>query len=437
MRSLIILFCMAAFAGDAHWPQWRGPLGTGESPEGRPPITWSETEHIRWKVEIPGDGISTPVAWGEHLFLTTAVVLEDREVNPETQASIEEKMPDWVKKGGAKIPTKELAFTVLCLDRKTGKTVWQKVLKKDVPHEGTHADSTWASNSPVTDGTHLFAYFGSNGLFCLDMDGNVLWEKDLGDMQTRRSFGEGSSPSLFGDRLIINWDHEGDSFIVVMEKNTGKEIWRRDRDEVTSWSTPLTLRHGSVDQVIVAACGKTRSYNLASGEILWEVSGMTVNTVPTPVYDGNLVYVMSGFRGSALQAIDLNKAKGELSEGKGIAWTHHQDTPYVPSPLLYRDRLYFLKVNKGTLTCLKTPSGETLFGPTRLKSIPYVYASPVAANGHVYLTSRKGTTLVLKAEDTLEIVAENVLDDQIDASAVILEDALILRGHKYLYCIGE
>ena len=261
--------------------------------------------------------------------------------------------------------------------------------------------------------------------------------KDLGDMTTRNGFGEGSSPAIYNDKLVINWDHEGDSFIVVLDKNTGKEVWRVDRDEVTSWATPIVVEQNGKPQVIVSATKRIRSYDLATGDIIWETAGMTVNTIPSPVHRNGVVYAMSGFRGNALLAIRLSAAKGDITDSDAIVWRFDRDTPYVPSPLLYGDTLYFLKHNKGILSAFNVKTGEPFYGPQRLESIKGAYASPVGAKDRVYIAGRNGVTLVIKHGPEFEVLAENSLDDGFDASPAIAGNELYLRGRKNLYCISE
>ncbi len=420
-RSLAVLFSLALAGGplSADWAQWRGPLATGVAPEAEPPLTWSETQNVRWKVAIPGRGHGSPVVSGDRIFVTTAVG-EGKEV--EGQRGVQ--------------PAGVVRFVVLALDRATGKTVWERTVREEVPHEGTHPDGSWASASAVTDGERVFAFFGSRGLYALDFDGKPLWQKDLGDMETRRGFGEGSSPALAGDTLVVNWDHEGDSFIVALDKRTGEDRWRKGRDEVTSWATPLVVEADGSRQAIVNATGKIRSYDLATGEVLWETGGMTVNTIPSPVHADGVVYATSGFRGSALRAIRLAGANGDLTGTEAILWSHDRDTPYVPSPLLYRGQIYFLKVNSGILTSLDAATGEVRFGPERLPGVDSVYASPVAAAGRVYIADRDGKTVVLAAGPKLEVLAENVLDDGFDASPALVDGEIYLRGRKHLYCIA-
>jgi outer membrane protein assembly factor BamB len=334
-------------------------------------------------------------------------------------------------------PAEAYQFAVIAVDRATGKTLWQKVAREEVPHEGHHRDHGFASASPVTDGEHLYVSFGSRGIYCYDLKGALKWQKDLGDMQTRNSFGEGASPALHGDTLVINWDHEGDDFIVALDKRTGEERWRQKRDEPTTWSTPLIVERDGKAQVVVSARNRVRSYDLKSGAQLWECGGMTENVIPTPVSGFDHVFAISGYRGAALLAIKLGRT-GDLTNTDAITWQHGKGTPYVPSPLLSGERLYFYAGNNGVLSAFNAKSGEALFEAERIDGLlGGVYASPVAANGHVYLVGRDGKTVVIKDGDKLEPIATNKLDDKFDASAAIAGGEIFLRGHQYLYCIAE
>lgn len=403
----------------SQWGQWRGPLATGEAPTGSPPLRWSETENVRWKVAIPGSGHASPVVWGEQIFIATAVPVAGAAGGAES--------------GANPVP---LRFVLLALDRATGKVLWERTAREAVPHEGIHNTSTWASASPVTDGAVVIASFGSNGIYAFDLDGTKLWEVDLGNMQTRNAFGEGGSPVLFGNTLVVTWDHEGDSFIVALNKVTGKELWRQNRDEPTSWATPLVVEQGGKAQVIVNATNRVRSYDLTTGALLWSTGGMTTNVIPSPVYANDLVYVMSGFRGNALKAIAVSKAAGDFAEGEALRWSVDRDTPYVPSPLLYRGALYILKTNTAILTTFDAATGTPFYGPERLDGLDGVYASPVGADGRVYIADRNGTVMVLAAGPKLEVLAVNKLDDGFDASPALVGSEILLRGRKHLYSIA-
>lgn len=325
----------------------------------------------------------------------------------------------------------------MCLDRATGKTLWQKTARDVVPHEGHHqTEGSFASASPVTDGQAVYAYFGSRGLHCYDLEGNLKWQKDFGQMRTKMSFGEGSSPALSGNIIVVNWDHEGDDFIVALDKNSGKELWRQPRDEDTSWATPLIVEQDGKAQVVTAATRKIRSYDLQTGKLIWECGGLTPNAIPTPVAARGIVYATSGFRGNALLAIKLGKT-GDLTGSDAVIWHHDKATPYVPSPLLYSEKLYFLSGNNGILSCLDAMSGKAVFVEERLPGVRGVYASPVAAAGRVYLVGRDGTSLVLRNSEKFEVLATNHLEDKMDASPALAGNDLILRGHSFLYCVAE
>ncbi len=222
-----------------------------------------------------------------------------------------------------------------------GHIIWKTKVCEEQPADGTHRTGTWASNSPVTDGEFLYAYFGSRGLYCLDFDGKVVWSRDFGQMKKKMDFGEGSSPALYGDKLVIIWDHEGDSYLYIIDKKTGEDIKRIPRDEATSWSSPLIIHVNGKDQVITNATTKMRSYDLETGEIIWEGTGMTYNVIPNPIVNKNIVYMMSGFRGNALQAIDLSKAKGNISGTDAILWEYNQNTPYTPSSTAHQPKTLF------------------------------------------------------------------------------------------------
>jgi outer membrane protein assembly factor BamB len=445
---------------ERNWPQWRGPLANGVAPSGNPPLAWSETENIKWKVKIPGSGRATPIIWGNRVFIQTAIPAGKKAEPPAAKAGLPTAFgalaaadpspgnpppPGRRRPGGGggggmrnEKPSEPYQCVLLCLDRQTGKMLWQKIAREETPHEGHHPDGSFASYSPLTDGQFVFAYFGSRGLHCYDMDGNLKWSQDFGDMRTANGFGEGSSPALHGDIVVVNWDNEGDSFIIAVDKITGKALWKTPRAERTSWSTPLIVEHDGKAQAVTAATAKIRSYDLATGKLIWECGGLTRNVIPSPVAGNGLVYCMSGFMGNALFAIRLGRT-GDLTGTDAIAWTHKKSTPYVPSPLLYGDKLYFFSNNHAILSCFDALTGTPLYTEETLENIPRggMYASPVGAAGKVYLAGRNGTALVIKNSDKLEVLATNRLDDKFDASPAVVGNELFLRGRENLYCIVE
>jgi outer membrane protein assembly factor BamB len=396
------------------WPQWRGPEANGVSRTATPPTEWSETTNVRWKVELPGRGASTPVIWGDRLYLSTAVPIEGT---------------------GHRVRHR---FAVLALNRKDGSIAWERTAREEAPHEGTHHEfGTMASPSPVTDGEHVIASFESRGLYAFDMNGTPVWQKDLGDKSMRNEFGEGSSPALHKDTLFVVWDHQGESFIVALNKRTGDELWRARRDEIDSWATPLVVETGGAAQVITGAMQKVRAYDARSGKVLWETAGLTMNPIPSPVHGDGLVFLMSGFRGNSLKAIRLDGARGDITGTPNVAWTLERDTPYVPSPLLYDGILYFLKSNNGLLSALDARTGKPHYQAQRIEAVPNVFASPVGAAGRVYILGQQGTTVVLKHGPALEVLGTNTLDDRFDASPALVDREMYLRGYRFLYAIAH
>jgi outer membrane protein assembly factor BamB len=472
----------AAVAADekpaANWPQWRGPSADGNAPDASPPTEWSETKNVKWKVKVPGSGTSTPIIQGDRIFITTAIATDKKVLAaPGDSAAPPAALPQPPSEtappsqpssppaagpggggregrrgggggagrgpgggggfGGGEVPESAYQFQLICLDRATGRTLWTETAREEKPHEGHHQDHGFASHSAVTDGTHVYAYFGSRGLHCYDLEGKLVWSKSFGQMRTRNAFGEGSSPLLTGDTIVINWDHEGEDFIAALDKKTGEERWRKTRDEPTTWSTPLAVNFDGKTQVVVSATNRIRSYDLATGDQIWECGGMTTNVIPSPVTANGIVYAMSGFRGNSLRAIRLGRTGDLTNNPEAIAWSYGTKTPYVPSPLLSEGRLWFFSQNTGLLSCLDAKTGDVLVDAARLENFAGVYASPVAAGGKIYLTGRNGEGIVIKNTGKLEILATNKLDEKFDASPAIAGKDLLLRGHQYLYCLSE
>jgi outer membrane protein assembly factor BamB len=410
------------------WPQWRGPLGTGVAPRAQPPVEWSETKHIRWKTPLPGKGHSTPIVWGDHIFLTTAIPYG------------EPVKPRFVRPGAHDnlAMTYHHEFVVLAVDRKTGKILWQKSVHKAVPNEAGHVSASLASASPVTDGERVFAFFGSYGLYCLDTSGKLLWKKDLGEMHSKHGHGEGSSPALHGDTLVVNWDHEEQSFIVALDKRTGDQRWRVGRPEETSWATPIVVEHNGKAQVIVSGTKRIRSYDLTDGTLIWECGGLSSNIVASPVAANGFVYAGSSYDTRAMLAIRLDGAKGDITGTEQVVWFRRRGTPYVPSPLLYGDSIYNMQHYQGVIVRLDAKTGKEDGEPVRLEAIRDVYSSPVGAAGRIYVTSREGVTQVMThGEETPRMLAVNRLDDSFSASAALVGRELFLRGERSLYCIAD
>jgi len=456
--TLLMVSLFTSLSYGENWPTWRGMHNNGlASSDAAPPLTWSESKHIKWKVKLEGKGNSTPIVWGNKLFYQTSINTVSKDHNSTAGQNEKSSPPEnrrrgkgdrkkgngerKGRRGGSKherpAPTDIHHFDIVCKNLDTGKTVWQKTVNAVVPISGHHKDNTYASYSPVTDGKHVWCNFGSYGIHCYDINGNHVWTKDLGTMKTRNSFGEGSSPALKDNILIIVMDQEAQSKIVALNKTTGEIVWEHQRDELTNWTTPVIIEVDKKQQVIVNGGKQTMAYDLETGKTIWTCSGQTNNVVPTPVVGFGNVYCTSGFRGTALFAIALGK-KGNLSDTRAVKWSVRdgKTTPYVPSPVLYKEQLYVLSSNTGKVSCYNAQTGREHYIKKNL-GIFGIYASPVGANKRIYFVGREGKTTVIKNDTKFEIVATNILDDAFNASPVVVGNQLLLKGEEHLYCIAE
>ncbi|MEM6362946.1 MAG: PQQ-binding-like beta-propeller repeat protein [Planctomycetota bacterium] len=416
---------------DHNWHQWRGPEANGVSRTANPPVLWSETKNVRWKTAIDGKGTSTPIVWDHQVFLLTTIETNEKDTSiPDPEDQPKTNFFD------IKRPNIKHAFVVLCLDRQTGQEIWRQTATIKIPHEGAHHDNDFASASPTTDGTHLYCWFGSAGLYCFDLDGNRIWQRDLGEVRVGSSLGEGASPVLHDGRLVIIRDHAGASSIEVIDATSGQTLWKQPRDEGNAWSTPIVIRHSGKSQIITAASNAIRSYDLESGEIIWQCTGLTGNVIPSPVVCEDSVICMSGYQVYAAIALPLS-ATGDLSTVDHAIWSRHRGTPYIPSPLLYDDLLLFNQGNQSIVTGLNPTTGDISFGPDRLGQLSNIYSSPVGAASRIYVTDRGGTTLVMQKSPSHEVLAINKLDDRFDASPAVVGTQLFLRGARNLYCLED
>lgn len=411
---LFLQFLPASELTAGNWGHWRGPSGNGTAADASPPTEWSSTKNVKWKMALPGRGSSSPVIWEDRVFVTTAVPVE---------ANSRGRLPN-------------LEFTVLCFGRADGKLLWKQIAVTAVPHQETHSTNGFASASPCTDGQHVYAHFGSRGLYCYTLDGQLKWKRDdFGKMETRNSFGEGSSPTLADNKILVPWDHEGPSALYALDKLTGKTIWKADRDEPSCWATPLVIQHGGRSQVIMNGQTCARSYDLETGKELWRCAGQTERPCASPVADNGLVFVGSGHRGSFLGAFRPG-GEGDIQGSSNVVWTITHDTPDIASPLLSGGRLYFHKGKNGQLSCVDAATGKPFYVASRIPGLDAIYASPIAAGGHVFLTSRAGTTVVIADAPELRIIATNNVDETVDATPAPVDDELFIRGEKHLFCIA-
>jgi outer membrane protein assembly factor BamB len=272
-----------------NWHHWRGPEVNGTAPLARPPVVWDDKTNIKWKASLPGKGSATPIIWGDRVFVLTAVKTDrvaDANDLPKPDPRFELKTD---------APNHYYRFLVLCFDRATGKLRWRHQCAERVPHQGHHPSHSYAAGSPTTDGRRLYVSFGSHGNYCFDLDGKLIWERDLGKIQSRLGWGEAVTPVIHGDSLLLNWDQEEGSALYCLDAATGRTRWKADRDEKTSWNTPLVVEHNGQTQVVVNGTKRVRSHDLATGKELWQCGGMTVNAIPSPVSADGIAYIMSGY----------------------------------------------------------------------------------------------------------------------------------------------
>ena len=431
MRLLpVLVLSSLSFAADpAAWPKWRGPHETGVA-NGTAPTEWSTTKNIVWTANIPGRGHSSPVIWGDQVFITTAIPTSAAAPAPAAGSG------GGRGAGGGAASGIEHKFVLMAIDRKSGRTTWEKTLVTATPHEGYHhLYGSFASNSPVTDGKLVYAFFGSRGIYALDLKGNLVWQKTFGKMRMRLGFGEGVPTVLDADRLLLNFDQEDGSYLLALDKTTGKEIWKVERQEVSSWSPPSVVTVGGRKQIIVAATAKVRSYDYTSGKLIWECAGLGTNVIPAPVFHNDTVIVMSGHRDPNRMAIKLGR-DGDLTGTDAIVWQNTKGNSYSPSPVLHQGRLYFVTDN-GILSAINATSGELIY-QERLPGTYSLKASLVAANGHLYAPTEQGDVVVVKMSDKFEVVATNKMPDEFFiATPAIADGEMYLRGRNKLYLIRQ
>jgi outer membrane protein assembly factor BamB len=429
MLSLLIfsLLLSTTLLTAADWLQWRGPLNTGMA-VGDAPLRWSDSTNIKWKASIPGRAHSTPLIVGDRLFLTTAIPTGRGAVTDSGRAG---------RAGGGADGGLEHRFDVMALDRATGKTVWQRTAITATPHEGYHrVYGSFASNSPVTDGKRLYAFFGSRGLYTYDLNGSLLWSKDFQiKMRMDLAFGEGTAVTLHDDRLLLHFDHLDGGFLVMLDPASGREIWRVPRTERFNWAAPFVATHNGRRQIIVNGL-TVRAYEFETGKLIWEAAGLGENSIPQPVQHGDLVYAMSGHTVRMIMAIRLGRT-GNLTGTDAIAWSTPRGAPYTPSPLLHENRLYVV-TDSGLFSNFNATTGVPLYQQVRLPK-PYNFkASPVGANGKIYLATEEGDVVVVRMGDNFEVLATNTLSDQsFIASPVIVDGDIYLRSRTHLFRIGS
>jgi outer membrane protein assembly factor BamB len=436
MRRCVLLASLLTFSWIANvhaeniWPQFRGPNGSGIATGSNLPTSWSKDQNILWQITLPGRGWSSPVVWGNRVFVTS--VINDKTPPPRKGLYITDLI--------GKIPPGEHRWVVSCLDRQSGKVLWEKTAHTGTPKTAIHLKNTYASETPVTDGKRVYAYFGNVGVYCYDFSGKELWSRKLGAYKTKMGWGTGASPVVYKDRLYVLNDNEEKSFLAALDVKTGDEIWRVERDEKSNWSTPFIWENRQRTEIVTAGSGKVRSYSL-DGKLLWELRGMSLITIPTPIASADLLYISSGYVIDLLRPVyairpgasgDISLKKDETSN-KSIAWCQKLAGPYHPTPLVYQNHLYVL-YDKGFLACYDARTGKEVYKKQRLGANSDKFtASPWAYNGKIFCLSEDGDTYVIKAGAEFKILGINALDEMSLATPAVTEDGLILRTASKLY----
>lgn len=426
----LVLAAVAAAAQSSNWPQWRGPERNGVSKDTGPPSEWAE-ENILWKTLIRGRGHSSPVIWGDRMFLTTDI---EGDVIPGAHEPEHIRGGETYRHPASESADRRHTLEVLALNVDTGELLWSQVAHDGRVFDNRHHRNTYASPSAVTDGEGVYVYFGSQGVFAYDFDGKQRWSVDLGNIATW-GHGHGTSPLLYRDRLILQIDQdEGDgSFLVALNKNTGEQIWRTPRDTRINYSSPVLREADGKAELIATSYHEVMAYDPDSGEELWTSEGFLGNAVPTPIANGNTVFVASGYPDKLTKAIRLG-APGTASTPE-LLWEYKKGQGYVPSPLLYGDYLYLVS-DKGILTCLDRETGKVVYEGGRLPIPTTVKASPVAWGDKILLGGEDGDFFVIQAGPEYRILSHNTVGEIIVASPAVVGDRLYIRGEQHVFAIG-
>lgn len=425
---------LPASAGSADWPQFRGRGARGVAEHPGLPERWSTSENVEWKIEVPGRGWSSPVVWGGRVFLTTVVSEGERE---------EPRKGLYFGGERKEIPQAEHQWLVLCYDLKSGRELWRRAAREGRPANPLHVKNTYASETPVTDGERVYAYFGNTGLFCYELDGTPLWSTNWPAVRTRYGWGSAASPVLHKDRIIIVNDNEDASFITALDTRTGQELWRKERDEKSNWATPFIWENEQRTEIITPGTKKVRSYDL-EGNLLWELGGMSSIVIPTPFAADGLLYVCSGYVGDRNRPVfaikpgpsgDISLEEGETSN-EYIAWSLPAAAPYNPSPLVYEGQFYVL-FDFGFLASHDAKTGEEIYEKQRIRpeGRTAFTASPWAYNGRIFALSEEGDTYVFEAGPEYKLLWVNPLEEMCMATPAIAGGRLLIRTYSKLYCI--
>lgn len=456
--AILVVWCSIMLSScsptSSNWPQFRGSENNMVAHGDKLPTAWNDSLNVKWSCDLTGAGWSSPIVSGDKIFITSAI-LEKAAPIAEQQA---QKTPipvapgnkPGVQQGPPPPQAEDNSYTqevyrweLTCIDLKSGKELWKQVAHTGSPKIKKHAASTYACETPVTDGKRVYAYFGMTGIYCYDLDGKLLWQKDLGAFKTLNGWGTGSSPVVYQDVLYVQVDNEEQSFLVALDAATGNEKWKVDRAEKTNYSTPVIWKNNVRTELVTT--GKTsRSYDPATGKLNWELKMGSETAIPSPVYDSNHIYLGIGGgrdKPGILYSIKAG-AKGDITPADsglvstGVEWTDRDAAISNPSPLLFNGLIYLLSGRGGELNCLDATSGKLVY-KEKVENVGACWASPWACGDRIYFYDEKGVTQVIQAGKEFKVLSPNTLDDKFWTSIAITEDAYIFKGVKKLYCVKK
>jgi outer membrane protein assembly factor BamB len=441
----LALLASTIVSADQEWPQFRGAKSGVAANDAALPDTWSATQNVAWKLDVPGRGWSSPIVAGDHVFVTSAV-------NTRGGEEALKEIPAYTPRSfGGPMSGRDLAtstdphrWVLYDVDFKTGKIRWERTVATAVPVESKHQKNSYASETPVTDGARVFAYFGNLGLFAFDLDGKSLWSKPMGPFKVRSGWWTAGSPVLYRDRVIVVNDNDDKSFIAAFDKQTGDELWRTARDEGSNWTTPFVWENGTRTEIVTAGTQKVRSYDL-DGKLLWTLTGMTTIQVPTPLAGPGVLFISSGYPADAVRPVYAIRpgASGDISLKKDessnpfVAWSNAALGTYNPSPLVYGDYFYTL-FDRGFFTCHDAKTGQEIYSKQRITADAAGFtASPWAYNDKIFALSEDGDTYVIQAGRDFKVLGKNSLGEMTLATPAVARGSLIIRTASKLCRIAK
>jgi hypothetical protein len=441
--TLCVFLTLTATADD-NWPRFRGADG-GVAPDNRSlPDTWSPTENIIWKIDVPGRSWSSPIVWGDHVFITTAVNTVETDKLLPVASYVSRSNGGTMTFKDIQTSTAPHRWMLYDIDFRTGKVRWEREVRNGTPPKSRHLKNSYASETPVTDGQRVYAYFGDVGLFAFDLNGKPLWSKTVDPVEMLTGFGHAKSPVVDDTYVYIVNDNEERSFIAAFDKSTGAQAWRVDRKETSNWTTPFVWKNDLRTEIVTAATGGVRSYG-ADGRLLWQMTGMSTFAVPSPFAVDGLLYVMSGYSASPIRpayairpgaAGDITLRPNETSNDY-IVWSDATLGTFHPSPLVYRGCYYILQ-DRGLLTCNDPKTGQSIYPRQRISMDAATFtASPWAYNGRVFALSEDGDTYVIQAGPEFKVLGKNSLNEMTLATPAVANGSLLLRTASKLYRIGR